>query len=168
MAVAEPRAKSARALAREDAPTWRAAMRPTGMIWPAVVVLAGACAAWLTTGVTVGQVALFLGYEVAFVVAPGWLLYRAIRPAREGALRQLVFGWTLGYLVEILSFVATAAVGARALMSVVPPLVGVGALAVWRWRARNIADSEATRARPPPLSWTLAGICLLALLFGVI
>src|ERR1700736_6021361 len=163
MTVAEPRAGRARRLVPVRTMTSR-----SGVIAAALVVLAGACTGWLSAGVTVGEVARFLGYEVALVVAPGWLLYRAIRPGREDGLRQLAFGWALGYLVEILSFVATAAAGHRGLMPVFPLLVGVCAAAIWRWRARSVRESEATRPRPPAISWTLAGVCLLALLIVVI
>src|SRR5439155_23796151 len=60
-----------------------------------------ALALWLAGGVRIDEIARYVGYELGFVVLPGWLVYRALVPRPGGRLRSLVFGWSLGYLLEI-------------------------------------------------------------------
>src|SRR5437899_1957211 len=71
------------------------------------------------------------------------LVYRALVPFPDGRLRLLVFGWTLGYLLEVLAFIATAEVGVRSLFLVYPIAVGVPAALVVRKRMRARSASDA-------------------------
>jgi len=64
---------------------------------------------WLATGVRIDEIFRFIAYELAFVVVPGWLVYQAAVVPRGGRLRQIVLGWSLGYLHEILAFFVSAA-----------------------------------------------------------
>jgi hypothetical protein len=104
---------------------------------PAVFITAVASIAWLSSGVHAGEIARFVPYELGFVVLPGWLVYRALFAASPGGrLRQLVLGWSLGYLLEILAFVGSAQVGRRELFLAYPVVVGLPA-ALIAWRARD-------------------------------
>ena len=70
-----------------------------------------------------GDVALFLGFEMVFVLAPGVVLYRALCSDPGGGLRHFAIGWGLGYALSIFAFAATAAVGVRVAFLAYPPLV---------------------------------------------
>src|SRR5207248_212945 len=122
---------------------------------PVAVVAAAVIAMWLGTGVSAGQVVVFLAYHATFVVAPGWLLYRLLCPADGFRLRQLVIGWALG-------FVATAALGARNLQDVYPLVVFAVAGLLWRRRVAGVPAAD-TVSLPRGWGWAAAGLCLLAL-----
>ena len=89
----------------------------------------------LAYGANAGEVLLYLGYEVVFVVAPGWLAYRALSSHPGGGLRQLAIGWALGYAIEILAFMLTAATDTRGLFILYPLIVGGLAITVILGRA---------------------------------
>ena len=54
---------------------------------------------------------------------PGWATYRVLSRDPGGPLRQLAIGWALGYVLEILAFMATAATGTRPLVRRLSALV---------------------------------------------
>jgi hypothetical protein len=130
---------------------------------PALAVLLVVIVLWLAAGVSVADIALFLGYQLAYVLAPGWLVYRAASPDPGGALRQVVFGWTLGYVVEILFFIATAAAGIRPWLAAYPLLIGLlaGPLA---WR-RGVGRGSPPLWRGSGWAWCVALACALALVY---
>jgi hypothetical protein len=128
----------------------------------ALVVAATAVGVWLASGVRLGEVARFVPYELCFVMVPGWLAYRALIPSPGGRLRQLVFGWSLGYLLEILAFMATAAIDRRGLFVVYPLLIGVPAGWLVGRRARASARIDVPRGARAHLS--VASLSLGALL----
>lgn len=122
---------------------------------------------WLGSGVHVGEIARFVPYEAGFVVLPGWLAYRAAFSRPGGRLRQVVLGWTLGYLLETLAFFFTAQIGVRPLFFVYPLVVGVPAAVVVRRRhapARWDMAREPTRAFVT-LLWVGAFLCALLLTY---
>ena len=134
------------------------AWRP--LIGPAAAVAAFTAALWLVTGVRLGEIAVYVTYELTFVFLPGWLVYRAFSPAL-GRLREIVFGWTLGYLLEILAFFVTASLGIRTMFSVYPILVGVpAALLAWR-RRHEAATAFAFPSRR--VLWVGAALCVVLL-----
>jgi hypothetical protein len=102
------------------------AFGPAGLVFAVVLVI------WFTSGVGAGDIAKFLGYEMAFIMLPGTALLWALR-GREGWLLAVALGWPLGQTLEILAFSATAAIGLRGLFVVYPIVVAV-ASAFWIWR----------------------------------
>jgi len=134
------------------------------------VVLATAVALWLSFGVRGDEIGRFLAYELVFVLAPGWLVYRAVIVAPGGRLQQLVLGWALGYLLEIGAFAATSAGGLRNLFFAYPLLVGVpAALLASRRRRQSIAVQPtvdgATKASVAAI-WAGAFVCVLLLMYA--
>jgi len=122
---------------------------------------------WAAFGVRFDEIALFVGYELVFVLGPGWLVLRALWTCPGGRLQQLVLGWTLGYLIEIAAFAATAASGMRSLLFVYPVVVGVPAAFVAARRRREFpteADRESRTATGA--IWLGAAACVLLLLYA--
>src|SRR5947209_2836218 len=156
------------------------AMKRTGTAGPALMVISAALALWLLSGVPAPDVVLFVGYHLAFVLAPGWVIYRLLRPGDTGRLRQLVFGWALGYVFEVVAFIATAAAGRRGLLVAYPPGVFLVGAILWRRRVRGPqrlrgrgddawsppgAVTLALARYPRGWAWVVGGLCCLALLF---
>ena len=76
----------------------------------------------------------FFAYEILFVAVPGAALLWALR-GRSGFLVTVSLGWPLGQTLEILAFVATAAIGVRWLFDLFPVvIVAFSALLIWRRR----------------------------------
>ena len=116
---------------------------------------------WLASGVRVDEIARFVPYELGFVILPGWLVYRACMIPAGGGLRQIVFGWSLGYLLEVLAFFVTATTGTRSLFVVYPLVVGIpAALIVWR-RTRPLAGKAGLLASTRPSISTICGVALI-------
>jgi hypothetical protein len=155
--VAEPPEQTLRAA--EHAPA-----RVGIPIAPALVVLGVAIALWLAAGVSGGDIALFLGYQLGFILAPGWLAYRAVSPDPGGPLRQLVFGWVFGYVLEILFFIATAAAGIRPWLAAYPVLVALVA-APFAWRRGLGRGSLRAVWSASGWTWCVALISALALVY---
>jgi hypothetical protein len=121
---------------------------------------------WLASGVRIDEIARFVPYEFTFVVLPGWLMYRAVMARPGGLLRQIAFGWSLGYLLEVLAFFVTASVGVRSLFLLHPVIVGVpAAIVVWKRRARDAAKASANGANGPFAApvWIGAAFCVVLL-----
>jgi hypothetical protein len=105
-----------------------------------VAVIAALLAWEIGYGVSLEEALLYLGYELCFVVVPGWLAYLALAERPGGALRQAAFGWALGYVLEILAFMLTAATGTRPLFAVYPLIVGaLAGLVILRRRTFSLA-----------------------------
>ncbi len=97
-------------------------------------------------------------YQLGWLIVPGVLVYRALSPRAGSILRQLAIGWALGYVLEILAFAATAAVGVRELLYAYPILVAAAAIPVIRRRAAE-EDTTSERGR---WEWGLAAVLLVA------
>ncbi len=99
-------------------------------------------AIWLVSGVSVGDIAKFIGYELAFVFIPGAALLWALRGRRHGPLLTIGLGWPIGQTLEILAFSGTAAIGVRGLFVIYPIVVAVPcAFVVWRRSPRSVTDA---------------------------
>jgi hypothetical protein len=84
-------------------------------------------ASWLVSGVSVASAALFVGYELAYVLVPGCLLYVLLTRAPGGLPRVIAIGWPLGYALELGAYALTAALHARAWFAFLP-LAAAGAM----------------------------------------
>ncbi len=138
----------------------RRALGPVALVLVAVVVI------WVISGVGTGDIAKFLGYEIAFVALPGTVLLWALR-GRPSFLLAVALGWPLGEALEILAFSGTAAIGMRWLY-VAYPIVVVGVSALWIWRRNGgIADSPGSRddGMSARLMWALAAALTLGLAY---
>jgi hypothetical protein len=132
---------------------------------PVLVVAVGALTFEVVYGVALGDALLYLTYELGFVVLPGWLAYRALSDRPGGALRQLAMGWALGYVLEILAFMLTAATGTRGLFVAYPLLVGAAAVATILRRRRAPPSTPPDPAPPPRFRWALAAVLLAAVAY---
>jgi hypothetical protein len=169
--IASYGAAAARGYPRSIPAERRASLRPVAEVAGAgALVTTMACILWLASGVHPGEIARFVPYELGFVLLPGWLVYRVVVPRADGRLRQLVLGWSLGYLLEVLAFIETAAANVRSLFVLYPLLVGMPAafFARRRWRARRTTDAAPTKRST--ISYAALGVgallCALLLLYG--
>jgi hypothetical protein len=128
----------------------------------AVVVLV--LGLWLSTGVSVRDVAFFLSFELVFVLAPGITLYRALSSSPGGWLRHVAIGGGLGYVLAILAFAATAALGIRDAYLAYPAAVIVPAAMASLRRHRALLPSA--EAKPSPgRSVALAAVAVVTLVY---
>jgi hypothetical protein len=136
--------------------------RSSATLAPGLTLLAVAGVICIAADVSVRDLALFVGYELAFVVGPGcalaWLLL-----GRRPALEIAVIGWALGYALEIIFFIAAAALGIRGLFPIYPVL----ALAVTGGLLLSRRPGIVPLRVPPREAWIVAGAGVLALLFVV-
>src|SRR5262245_24489330 len=77
----------------------------------AAVVVIALVVAWTAYQVSLRDALLFVGYEVAFIIVPGVVVFIALSGRIELGLRQIALGWALGYALEIGAFILTAATG---------------------------------------------------------
>ncbi|MCW1967550.1 MAG: hypothetical protein KIH69_005450, partial [Anaerolineae bacterium] len=92
--------------------------RPTALA--AAVTIAAALILW--AGATPpSDILRFAAYELGFVLLPGGLVYRALRPT-QSRIRQIAFGWAIGYTLEIFAFCLTAILNLRPLFMLYPLL----------------------------------------------
>ncbi|MFL5886787.1 MAG: hypothetical protein ACJ77M_17085, partial [Thermoleophilaceae bacterium] len=153
--------------ARAPARTRIAAGGPGLRILPCALVAAVLLAVWLLSDVSLGHALTFVGYELGFVVVPGWLVYSALTRRVDFGLRHVAVAWAFGYALELGAFIATAAAGIRGAYSFYP-LVVVALTAPFvlpRLRAlRHRARENAPRPRfAPRWAWALAGLITFAL-----
>ncbi len=136
---------------------------PRRALGPASLVAVAVAVIWIISGVGAGDIAKFLGYEIAYVMLPGASLLWALR-GREGFLLLVALGWPLGQTLEILAFSATAAIGLRGLFVAYPIVVVVGS-ALWIWRRSGRRDPQGPRGDEMSLRlmWVLAATLSLGL-----
>ncbi|MGA7988072.1 MAG: hypothetical protein WCB51_06700 [Candidatus Dormiibacterota bacterium] len=132
---------------------------------PVAVVVLGSVATWLVSGVAILDVVRFVAYDIGFVALPGTAFLWAVRGRRTGFLVSIALGWPLGQTLEILTFIATAAIGVRGLFALYPVVViGLSALVIWRRPKVFTVDPE-----EPPMSsacmWVAAAALSLGLLY---
>ena len=135
----------------------------TGVL-AALAVCAVAVVLELAYGANVCEIVLYLGYESLFVITPGWLAYRALSSRPGGGLRQLAVGWALGYAIEILAFMLTAATDTRGLFVLYPLVVAGMALAVIRRRG-GLQAPDPQLSLTTAQTWIVAAVCGLAIIY---
>ena len=127
----------------------------------AAAVASGAVALWLIGGVGLADLARFTGYELGFVLLPGYLTLRALLPGLRSPAWALALAAPIGLTLSILAFALTAALGARDLYDAYPLVAGVpAAIVIW---ARRVGPERAGPSGPifsAAASWVLAGLCL--------
>jgi hypothetical protein len=128
---------------------------------------------WLVAGVDVSQILRVLGYELAYVFFPGWVLHEVLAPRTTSRLRRVVFSLALGQVIEVVLFALTMALGARWLFTLFP-LVFV-ALGAWAWtrrtgraQVRGIWANWRLEGSVDSWSLALAGACVISLLALVV
>ncbi len=116
---------------------------------------------WTLSSVNVRDSVIYLAYVAAFVLAPGLLLERVLRPDPRAAIDRLATGWALGYAVELLVFAFTATIGARWLLpwTIVAIVVVLGLINVRTARAPSVSQ------RPPWFGWGVAGLSVLGVVY---
>jgi hypothetical protein len=108
------------------------------------------------------EILRFAAYEGAFVFLPGWLLYLVLNTTPRSLAWQVAVGWTLGYILEILAFVATSSLGIRSWFVGYPVIVVVLVPLAWLrhgGHARRVELGSRRRAR----ILGIAVLCALAL-----
>ncbi len=111
-------------------------------------MLAATVGLWLLTGAGGADCARYLAYELALVIAPGWLILRALAPGIRSSLVQLAIAWPLGLGIELAAFSLTAALDLRDLLPALQLAVGVGGLAACRRRRERDGGSLAAFVLP--------------------
>jgi hypothetical protein len=112
-------------------------------------------------GAGIGNSLLYAAYELGFVLLPGCLAFRALR-GPGSRLVTLAIGWALGYVLEILAFNLTAALDARFLFLLYPPVVAVAAFTWIRSRSDRGEPAEPSGEAGGTSNWTIwltAGMC---------
>jgi len=146
------------------------------VVLPALAVVIVALGFEVAYGASLWDALLYCGYELGFIVLPGWAAYRALSRRPGSPLRQLAIGWALGYVLEILLFMATAATGTRPLLSVYPLLIVIAAgVIVARRRSgeggrdRDPPDPDQTEPEeigtPRYFGWMVAVVCMVAVVY---
>jgi hypothetical protein len=125
---------------RPHAPATRAERLPVAASMPALaaaaplLVAASAVAVWLAYDVGIRQIALFAGYEAAYVALPGIAVHILLRPGAPWR-EQLAYGWALGYALEVGAYAVAAELGIRSAFNAYP-LAAVALLAALAYRRR--------------------------------
>jgi len=88
-----------------------------------VLVLAVVGAILAGTGVSAGELVVFGGFEIGFVLLPGVVAYRALAGRPGGLLQQVSIGAALGHGLLLGAFMLTAAADARWALWLYPPVV---------------------------------------------
>lgn len=122
---------------------------------PAAVVCAVAVVAFLTTGVTAGDLAAFAAWLGLGVMLPGTLLWRALTGGR--APGGLAAGLAFGYAVEVLAYIPARAAGVPMLV-LVPPIAVVAAFACVPGLRRHWRGDAGRDRMPVWCAWTVAAI----------
>ncbi|WP_182905463.1 hypothetical protein [Microbispora sp. H13382] len=143
--------------ARPSRPDARAARTRAARVlaWlPAATVTAFTAAVVLRYGVSVRDLLCFCAYLVACVALPGTLLVRALYRGRRTVAEEIALGVALGYVAEVLAYVAARAAGAPLLVLLWPAVTYAACAAFPRLRGRGAAVPRATA--PLWWSWFLA------------
>ena len=133
---------------------------PTG---PVALAVAAAAIVWLATGVKPLEVLAFAAYQAVFVVGPGVLVLAALAGRGGSPVTRLAIGWPLGHALELAAFMVTAALGARWLLFLYPPLACGVALWVLLRRRSAPAAAPAAAALPTAPTWATAAIVAVGL-----
>ena len=131
-------------------------LAPAGLVLLALVALPTAF------GAPLGDVLLYLVAEVAFALLPGMALYLAVAGAPSarmgGNVRLVSLSYAVGLALQIAAFSVTAALGARWLLWVYPPIVLLACAPSVRKSLPKPSVPEAIASQ-----WGLAVVCLVGL-----
>lgn len=130
-------------------------IRSAGGWLPASLAAAFTLVALWLYGVGVGDLAVFCGYLLVGIAAPGTLLWRALRGGPGPLVSDVVCGAILGYTLEVLTYLSARAVGVP-LLSFVPPVATLLAFAGWP-RLRRHWRGSGDRV-PTGWAWSLAAV----------
>ncbi|GGJ76269.1 hypothetical protein GCM10010123_02790 [Pilimelia anulata] len=123
---------------------------------PALVGLAGVVALLLAADTPAGAIAAFLGYAALAVLAPGTLVYRALRARPHTLVEDLTYGAVVGLVLELVAWAAYTATGVPGWLWTWPLAVFALFAAVPRlrrhWWVRGYTPA------PPAWSWAVAAI----------
>jgi hypothetical protein len=128
-----------------------------------VIIAAAAASLWLVSGVSASQMIRYVAYQALFVLGPGWLVYRWLRPGDGWGLRRLAFSWALGYALECAAFMLTASVGLRSAFLAYP--VVVAAVGIVGSRLSSAAGGPRAPRLPRGWPWALAAVCVVSLAY---
>ncbi|MEV4508867.1 hypothetical protein AB0K00_07910 [Dactylosporangium sp. NPDC049525] len=121
---------------------------------PLAVGLAGVAATLRYYGVSLPSTLAFTGWLTAGVVLPGLLLWRSLLGRSGWLVADVVAGAAVGYVVEVLAYVAARAAGAPLLVLAWP--AGMIAASVAVPRLRKAWRGPADRTRTPALwAWSM-------------
>jgi len=146
--------------------TPQASPRPVGNLLALValgLLVALGIARPLLYGASVGEVGSLWLFQVFWVLLPGWLVWRGVRPENDDLVAQLALGWALGQALVICVYVTLRTLQVEGVFAWWPLIALPLALGV-RWRA---ARGELP-ARVDPGFDGRSLLCLLALLVLVV
>ncbi len=127
-----------------------AARWTTALVAPLVVTVIAVTLR--VTGVAITDIALFVGYELIYVLLPGCMLCLLLGRLSGGWPSVVAVGWPMGYALEMAAYTLTAAAHARegfAFMPLVATLV-LGPLVLRRYGLHWITATTGRRARRNP------------------
>jgi len=133
------------------------------VLGPALAVLLAAIFLWLATGVGVTPIALLLGYELLFVLLPGWVAVESLVRWPGAVLTRCVLAAALGNALLAVAFAVTAALGFRGLLTAYPILALALAPVVLRRKWVSRVRVEAPERRWHWRPWIVAALCIAAL-----
>ncbi|MGE5829834.1 MAG: hypothetical protein ACM30G_15945 [Micromonosporaceae bacterium] len=125
---------------------------------PAAVVAAAAAIVWLATGTASADIIRYAGYVGYAVVAPGTLVYRALRRTPFTLVEDLAYGAAVGLVLEIAAWALWSALGLGGWLWTWP-LVVLGAFAAVPRLRRHWWVRGYTRV-PAGFAWSVAAVCV--------
>jgi hypothetical protein len=126
----------------------RARRRPPWWLVPYGVGFLGWIGLVLAGGVGLGEALRYVGYELAFVLAPGVATVAVLLPDLRRGVLIVAIGAGLGLALELAAFIVTAWLGARLLFDLYPILV-IGGAALILARRRPVGQAADLEARDP-------------------
>lgn len=109
---------------------------------------------------------LYLGYLLGFVIVPGCLAFVALSPSPGGRLRVLSFGWALGYVLAVIAFMLTAALGARGAYWAYPVVIVGTSVAMIGRRGAQASEREAP-SDSTSIAWGAAIVVVVMVCFAL-
>ncbi|WP_344978577.1 hypothetical protein, partial [Streptosporangium fragile] len=133
---------------------------------PAALAVAFTAVVLHRYGVSAADTAVFAAYVVAGLAVPGTLVIRALFAGTRTRAEEIALGVTLGYAVEIFTYLAARALGAPMLVALWPAVTCALFLTVPRLR-RHWRGGPALRT-PPWWSWGAALAVMFLVAWGAV
>src|SRR5215207_9644104 len=113
-----------------------------------VFVLVATAVLLAITGVSPAELAIFALFELGFVLLPGLVAHAALAREPVDLLQRLSIGAGAGHAILLAAFIASAGVGARWALWLLPPLALAGAVSLarsgaWERRPSGFSNSQA-------------------------